>query len=224
MSHIAEELGSLYYETKYPAPLARSDPAQLFPDSSQAFLSPNLTNAYNYLANSRDNSVTSFKDFGSLQERGAAWLFLRWLVDQKGTGVLRKLEETTRTGTANVAAVAGEPFGTLLADFGVAVWTDSIPGRARATVPARYRFSSRNLRAIFGRLGATGAVPPRFPVRLTTLADAPVARDMKLGTADFLDVRVPAESASVQLRFAPGASDAGFRSALGAQVALFRLP
>ena len=30
---VAEELGSLYYENKFPPPTGRSNPAQLFPDS-----------------------------------------------------------------------------------------------------------------------------------------------------------------------------------------------
>lgn len=225
LSHIAEELASLHYERRYPAPQQRSNPAQLFPDSSQAFLVPNLVNAYNYLAASRDHSVTSFRDFGTLAERGAAWLFLRWLADQAGDDVFKRLVQTTRTGTENVSAVAGRPFTDLFADFGVAVWADSLPGVAREAVPARYRFALRNLRETFGRLSATGTVGGPFPLELTSVAGgAALSRDMRTGTLDFFEVRVPAESASVLLRFAPGAGDVGFRSPLGAQLAVLRLP
>ena len=38
MSIVAEELGSLYYEQKCPAPACRTNPSQLFPDSSEGFV------------------------------------------------------------------------------------------------------------------------------------------------------------------------------------------
>ena len=225
MSHIAEELGALHYERRYPAPEQRGSPDQLFPDSAEAFVTPNLVNAYNFLARSREHSVTSFAEFGTLQERGAAWLFLRWLVDQQGEAVLRRLEQTTLTGGENVAAAAGRPFDDLFADFGVAVWADSVPGVAREAIPERYRIASRPLRALFARLAASGAVSGGFPVQPTPLAGpAATARDMKAGSLDYYDVRVPAESASVLVRFAPGADDRGFARTLRAQLAVFRLP
>ena len=96
-------------------------------------------------------------------------------------------------------------------------------GLPRDAVPARYRFASRNLRALFARLNSTGNVRSAFPVRLTSLAGE-VSRDMRWGTMDFFDVRVPAESASVRVRFAPGSTDRGFATAAAAQYAVFRLP
>ena len=225
MSHIAEELGSLHYERRYPAPEQRAAPGQLLPDSAQTFGTPNFVNAYNYLARPRDHSVTSFAGVGTLPERGAAWLFLRWLVDQHGEQVLRRLEETTLTGDDNVAAAAGRPFDDLFADFGAAVWADSVPGLPRDAVPARLRFTSRQLRSLFAQLNAAGAVSGPFPVQPAPLGGpARAARDMKAGTLDYYDVRVPAESASVRLRFAPGADDRGFRPALRAQLTVLRLP
>src|SRR5262249_18214392 len=46
LSHIAEEMGSRYYEHKYPPPTGRTDPAQLFPDSSQGFIGGDLGNSW----------------------------------------------------------------------------------------------------------------------------------------------------------------------------------
>lgn len=159
LSHVAEELGSKYYEAKYPAPSGRTVPTQLFPDSSQAFINPDLRNAYFYLLAPRHNSVTTFSALGTLEERGAAWLFLRWLGDQKGDQIYKQLVETTRRGTDNVSAAAGEPFPALFGDFGIATYTDSIDGVPRSAVPARYRFTSRNTRQIFGRLFPTRPNP-----------------------------------------------------------------
>jgi hypothetical protein len=225
LSHVAEELASLHYETRYPAPQQRSAPEQLFPDSAQAFVLPNIVNAHGYLADSRGNSVTSFEDFGTLPERGAAWLFLRWLGDREGPGVYRRLVQTRLTGAENVAAVTGRPFHELFAQFGVAVWADSLPGLRRDAVPLPYRFTSRNLRALFARLAAVGVVRGGFPVRPASLAGgAALSRDMKAGSLDYFELRVPAESASVLVRFAPGAGDQGFPTRLQAQLSVFRLP
>lgn len=45
--------------------------------------------------------------------RGAAYLFLRGLVDQRGQGILGPLTQTGRAGPANVEAVIGQPFADL---------------------------------------------------------------------------------------------------------------
>ena len=165
LSLIAEETASRYYEAQYPPPNGRQTPDQLFPDSSQGFITNNLIYAYDYLLQSPSVSVTTFESSGTLEERGAAFLFLRWLLDQKGEALARSLVQSNLTGIQNVSAKAGEPFENLFGDFSVAVWTDSLPGIAREAVPARYRFTSRNLRRLFARLHSIGAVGPfAFPI------------------------------------------------------------
>jgi hypothetical protein len=223
MSLTAEENASVYYEEKYPAPLGRTDPNQLFPDSSQGFIVPDLIDAYNYLASSTSNSITTFKDFGTLEERGGGWLFLRWLGDQKGRGIYRSLVQTKTLGVANIEEQTAEPFGQLFGDFGLATLADSIPGVDRAAVPPRYRFGpSRNLRKIYDRLFTTGAVPTRFPItpRIatpTTLA----AGSMLPGTMDFFALQTPTPGSSFTVRFAPPGGGV-FRNNLEAQIAIFR--
>ncbi|OGG49194.1 MAG: hypothetical protein A3F84_07520 [Candidatus Handelsmanbacteria bacterium RIFCSPLOWO2_12_FULL_64_10] len=49
----------------------------------------------------------------NLGVRGAAYLFLRGLVDQKGQGILGPLTQTGKAGPANVEAVIGQPFADL---------------------------------------------------------------------------------------------------------------
>ena len=56
LSHIAEELGSLLYENDPSQP--RSTPSQIFPDSSQGFIGGDFRNAFTYLRNSMNTSVT----------------------------------------------------------------------------------------------------------------------------------------------------------------------
>lgn len=225
LSLIAEELGSRYYEDKYPPPTGRTNPGQLFPDSSQTYITNNLTYAYDYLAGSRDTSITTFKDNGTLSERGGAFLFLRWLGDQKGQGVFRRLVETNRTGIANVAAAASEPFANLFGDFGIAVYTDSLPGIPRGSIPARYRYTSRNLRQLFARLQSIGAVGPNpFPIVLDTIAPGQARQSsMVQGTMDFFTTLTPAGESATTLRFARP-DGLVLPSSLVPQVGIFRLP
>ncbi|HEY3286947.1 MAG TPA: hypothetical protein VGJ96_07475 [Gemmatimonadaceae bacterium] len=165
LSHIAEELASKVFEARYPAPLGRSTAEQIFPDSAQPFIAPQLLNAFVYLNNTAAHSVTTFAGAGSLEERGASWLFLRWLGDQKGDAIFRRLEQTSRRGIANVEAQAGEPFATLFGDFSVAIWADSLSGVPRAAVAPRYRFLSRNLRQLMARQALIAGWEDPFPVK-----------------------------------------------------------
>jgi hypothetical protein len=220
LSHIAEELGSKYYEAKYPAPTGRTVSTQLFPDSSQGFINPDLRNAYFYLLAPRHKSVTTFAALGTLEERGAAWLFLRWLGDQKGDQIYRQLVETSKRGTDNVATAAGEPFPALFGDFGIATYTDSIDGVPRSAVPTRYRFTSRNTRQIFGRLFPTRP----NPIATTQLGCSGAAtQPMLQGTSTYFLTGGTAgcSGTSVTMTAADGSA---LPATLLPQLAIFRLP
>ena len=228
MSHMAEELGSLYYERKYPSPQGRTDPAQLFPDSSQAFILGDLQNAFQYMNTSAASSVTNFTGAGSLDERGGAWLFLRWLADQKGNDILGRIEQSGDTGKTNIARKAGEDFARLFGDFSIALYTDSLPGVARGAIPPRYRFTTRNWRQIFNRLYSLGApdITAPFPISPKPIPfNGSVSGSMGGGTMDFYSLTTPAGSGSVSLQFQhDGNPPTAFDAKLGAQLGIFRLP
>jgi hypothetical protein len=117
LGQIAEELGSKYYEAKYPPPSGRSTTTQLFPDSAGPFIQPQLLDTYVNLNSTRAHSVTSYNGGGSLEERGATWLFLRWLTSQKGEDIFGRLVQTSKTGIADIQAQAGESFGAQVTIF-----------------------------------------------------------------------------------------------------------
>jgi hypothetical protein len=220
LSLIAEELGGKYYEQKYPAPAGRTNPSQLFPDSSQGFLVPNMEYLYDYLRAPTDSaSVTTFADFGSVYERGAAWYFLRWLGDQKGEDIYGRLVQTNLRGIENVRTQAGEDFSTLFGDFAIAAYIgDSLPGLPRTSIPPRYRTPSRNFRAIYNRIYSD------YPVTPSVLEiGSGVSTRMPLGTMDFYSLETAPESVPVSLRFStPGRTQ--LPSRMQAQVSVFRLP
>jgi hypothetical protein len=226
MSLVASELGSLYYEQKFPPPTGRSDPNQLFPDSSEGFIGEQLTSSYAYLLAPDTVTLTLHSDADlGLTWRGGDWLLLRWLGDQKGAGFYKQLEQTHLTGTANIAAAAGAPFASLFGDFSLALYTDSLPGVPKSSIPPRDRFTTRTLRqlyqAYFNAAGPSGSVPLPFPIAPSVLTGS-VSATMLPGTPTFYQVNTAGGAAQVQIQFtAPGGS--ALAGSLHPQLSVFRL-
>jgi hypothetical protein len=228
LSLIAEELGARYYEAKFPPPTGRTNLNQLFPDSAEAFISEKLFSSYEYLTAPDTLSLTLHSDDqGGLTWRGGDWLLMRYVGDQKGSGVYATLDQSNLTGLANLASATGMPFPQLFGNFAVALFTDSLVGLPRATVPAQYRFSSRNLRQLYQALynaaqGQDGITQP-FPLAPRVLAaGAKLSGSMVPGTAAFFRLTAAAGSGSVTLQFStPGGQQ--FPVSLHSQVNVFRL-
>lgn len=234
MSHIAESLAGKYYMQKYPPPSGRTDASQLFPDSAEGFLSGDIFNSYTYLLNpaSLDDtaSVMNWPHDGTLAERGAVWLFLRWLGDQKGEGIFKSLEQTALTGVANVQAQTAESIPSLFGDFSLALYTDSLPGLSRDQIADRFKFPGElSLRAIYNRIfvannGPSTLLPRPFPLEVTTLSPGAVADStMPSGTMSFFMVE-PTQSSGALSLFFTDLGGASFGSNLKAQVSVFRCP
>ncbi|HWG54642.1 MAG TPA: hypothetical protein VN677_15210 [Gemmatimonadaceae bacterium] len=230
MSHIAEEMGSRYFEHKYPPPLERTNPAQLFPDSAEGFITGDLSNAYQYLLTPEQFSITQFLQGGTTQERGGVWLFLRWLGDQKDSTIYTKLEQTSLTGVDNMQTQTGESLPQLFGDFSVALYTDSLVGLSRSVIPARWRFQSRNLREMFQALyNATSDdradFPRPFPTPVQTLAPSGTeSASMVPGTEQFYRLQLTRSGSNVELQFTDPGGNAFTNQLLGAQVSVFRCP
>ena len=224
LSHMAEEVASLLYENDPSQP--RTNPEQIFPDSSQGFINGNFNNAYEYLVAPKVSSLTNFTGYGTLPERGAAWLFLRWLGDQYGDGIFKRMVETQNTGLANVQAAAGAPFAQLHADFATAAYAANLPVEVRDGLPQRYRFISRDLQRIYARLhlvaGQTYTRPyPIIPLQLP--AGTSVGGTLLPGTQDWYELATNAGEALATVRFV-GADGQSLRSQLVPQVTILRLP
>ena len=145
LSHFAEELGG------------REVPDQFCPAFNQCedqFIRDDISNAYGYL----DDPESSFlvapsTSGGSLTERGAGWLFVRWLGDHfaatqpLATETTRALVLTNRTGAANVEAVTGVDFPTLVSQWQMANYVTNLPGFTPSS--NRLGYTSFNLRALY---------------------------------------------------------------------------
>jgi hypothetical protein len=202
LSHLAEELASLYYEGRYPPPSGRTSSFQLFPDSSNDFIAPNLGNAYRWLQVPSAFSPVRYPagSYGTLEERGASWLFCRYLVDRFGPNTTRQLLQTNRWGDANVEATTGVTMPRLLADFSLALWLDSLPGQPRLPLASPRRFRSRNLRQLFNALViARPSVGIGFPLVPLSVASTRRAT-LHPGSTEFFRVTVPAGGLRLAIR------------------------
>ena len=75
-----------------------------------------------FLTEPSDVSLIIAAGAGSLEERGAAWLFLEYLRGQAGNDtVLRLLTGATETGTVNVESVTGRQWPNLFSDWSAAL-------------------------------------------------------------------------------------------------------
>jgi hypothetical protein len=151
LSHLAEELAALHFEGL--------GQANLF----SRFALGDLYNAYIYLQNPGTQFLLPTEGTGSLEERGAAWLFLRWLLDQHGADLTRRLVETPRTGAENVSTVAGVDFSTMAAQWFLANYVSDLPG---FTAPARLRYTTWRFRETYQSLNqqAPNQFPDPFPI------------------------------------------------------------
>jgi hypothetical protein len=230
LSHMAEEIGSLSYEARFPAPSGRTNPASIFPDSASPYINPNLLFSYRYLFSSATFSLTSCApgSFCSLSERGGTWLFLRWIGDQQGGPTFRRLVETNLTGRANLEAATRRSTAALLGEFSLAVSADSLVGLPRNTAPPALRFSSRNVRrlykSLFDAFGILGGVGRPFPIEpLPLAAGGSVTGTMRPGTFLTYRMRVSAGTPAAVVRML-AIDGTPFPANSGAQVSVLRLP
>jgi hypothetical protein len=222
LSHIAEEVAARFYENKYGPP----PPPRIFNDTANIFIINDLSNSYQFLESTPTTSLTLFDATGTLAERGAAWLFLRWLADQKDSTIFGRLVQTNLRSIANVENVTGESFPALFGDWALALWTDSIPGHPRTSVPARNRFKSRNLRVIYARLNtvAPEVFPRAYPLVPRPLAfGSSVESSILPGTMEYFELMSSSTAPAVGTRFVRPDGQL-FADVLKAQLGMFRLP
>ncbi len=185
LAHLSEELAALHFNEL-------GDEAGF-----QRFAVGNLINAYDYLFDPASVFVIAGEGTGTLEERGAAWLFLRWVVDQYGEDVVRRMSETRLTGSNNVEAVTGAAFEQLLTEWFLANWVSDLPDSilADAAKPDRLRYKIWSLRTTFGgfneQLG--DRFPRAYPIVPRSLTPTGFDRSgvLRAGSGDYYEVVQP---------------------------------
>ena len=151
LSHYAEELGGWSFAGS--------------PEFNE-FMRGNLINAYAYLDATGDHFLAPSAGIGSLAERGAAWLFVRYVVDRyagdttvaEWNQLTRQLVETAVTGAENIEAVAGDPFTDIVTRWALANWVSDLPG---FTARTELRYDTWAFRTTYDSLHLRE--PSRFP-------------------------------------------------------------
>jgi len=195
LSHFAEELGGRSY-------LADADTATF-----SAFLESDLVFAFRYF-----KAPTSFfllvpdVDAATSEYRGASWSFVRWLVDQFGADVTRRLVETNLTGGSNVEAATGQPFSRLLAEWGLAWWVEDLPG---FQPPARLRYTSWDFRTTYAALNQISPLTfdRPFPIEPLIESDGRMlvrTGTLRAGSPDYLLLRLDPGAAPFAVSFTDG--------------------
>src|SRR5947208_2686261 len=172
LSHFAEEMGGRSY---------------LPGDSSTFcnFVGGDLYNAWQYFNAPQDHYLLATEGIGTLAERGAMWLFVRYLVDQyaadqsltAGDVVTRQLDQTTLTGAANVEHVTGRPFAETVTHWALANYVSDLPGFPPPPALPELRYKLWTFRADYptlsARCPAPNGIPGSFPLAPATgLGDA----------------------------------------------------
>ncbi|HET8634734.1 MAG TPA: hypothetical protein VFL88_11360 [Gemmatimonadales bacterium] len=216
LSHFAEETGGRGIPDQY----------CVNQDCLTQFQVGDVQNAYGYLSDPESFFlVEPSSSSGLLEERGANWLFVRWLVDQFGSDVTgaaftRTLVATNKVGSDNVAAVTGVPFSTLVPQWQLANYLDDLPGFV--TQEPRLRYTSWNFRATFADLNGQDPTdfPLAFPLRPDSVTTGAYDRKGTLRAGSGLHLRViqPPSSAAVTLQLTDS-----LRRAIGASTAAPRI-
>jgi hypothetical protein len=216
LSHFAEELGG------------RQVPDANCPDfnscADEFVGNGDLPNAFEYLSDPESSFlIEPDSSQGLLAERGANWLFVRWLADHfasdtiLGTDFTRRLVATSLLGSANVASQAGADFSTLVTEWQMANYLDDLPGFSEPT--GRLRYKSWNFRAV---AAANSRLYPLVPDSTTTGAYQHAGF---LRTGSGLHVRIiqPASSGGVDFVLTATDSTKAVPATVGPRIGLVRI-
>jgi hypothetical protein len=150
-SHYAEELGGRSYAVSPNAVVTDCTVGT----TECSFYGGDLLNAYDYLDSTSRHFLLPTAGIGSLAERGAAWLFVRYVVDKYAAGstmgdwntLTRALVGTSQTGAQNITAVTGDPFTTVVSRWALATYVTD-----QAGAPPELQYDSWRLRAVYTSL------------------------------------------------------------------------
>ena len=156
LSHYAEENGGRTY----------------LPDSTTfcSYAFGDVYNAGQYFTAPQNYFLVDTVGIGGLANRGAYWLFVRYLVDQVAAtlgstdSVTRRLDMTNLTGAANVShAAGGAPFATIVERWALANYVSDLPGFA---APSELQYLTWQFRTAFPTLNnsCSSRIPAQFPL------------------------------------------------------------
>jgi hypothetical protein len=182
-----------------------------------------LVNAFAYLESPEDFFlIEPGSSSGKLEERGANWLFVRWLVDHfatdsvLGTDLTQRLVATNLVGAANVVAQTGVSFSTLVPEWQLTNYLDDLPGFSQPS--ARLRYKTWNFREVAAANARTYPLVPDS----TTGADYSHVGILRAGSGKHVLVLQPPDSGPVDFLLWGGVGEP-FPSVVDPRVAVVRI-
>ncbi len=221
LSHYAEELaGRLIPDVECSG----------FTSCRSEYISSNLRNAYDFLANSEATFLVAPSGKSpTLEERGAGWMFVRWLADHYGadslgTNLTRALVQTNLRGEANVASATGGSFSNLVAEWMLASYVDDLQDFTPLSERITYKYWG--FRATF----QANCCEPNATFAKAWPTDAPVvvgpfsrSGTLRGGSGKHFRVVRMTGSSSQDLLLGSNTSGAGIDQALKARIAIARI-
>ena len=223
LSHFAEELGGRLI------PDAQCTPAGYSSCRAQ-YSGGNILNAYDYLKDTESEYMffpTSGQ--GTLPERGAVWLFLRWVLDQfeggnvLGTATTRALVGTSQTGITNVTAVTGGDPALMVPRWQLANYLDD--GTELPSEPTGFlRYTSWGLRGIWTDPRNASTFPNGFPLVPAVLAGTvPRNGNLKAGSGKHFMLTQTANGLAVDIQVLKNSTGAALDPQLQARIGVVRI-
>jgi hypothetical protein len=200
-SHYAEELGGRSYEIQPESSILDCT----IGTTECRFYSGNLLNAYKYLDSTQNHFLLPTSGIGTLAERGAAWLFVRYVVDQHAAGatlgdwnaLTRSLIATANTGAQNIAAVTGDPFATTVSRWALANY---MTDRGQ---PVELQYTSWGFHSVFSSLHSQrpNLFPNFYPLNPPAFAgrDVDTSATLRAGSGIYIRATQPAGGAGFTL-------------------------
>jgi hypothetical protein len=199
LSHIAEEL--VFHRATGTAPRqnigAASFGTQPFDELFARYMAPNFGRLRVFLEDPQTFSpYSSWDDLGT---RGAAWAFLRYAADQRGSAdadVWMRLVNSRVAGFDNLADVFGPNVAQMMHDWTVAMYADDhVP-----SVDAMHANPSWNFRAAYPAMPTAARSYPLVDAVRTLSSDVPHTLSLRGGSAAYLRFGVTAgKEASVRV-------------------------
>jgi hypothetical protein len=185
-------------------------------------------NAAQYFMAPHNYFLVDTAGIGGLANRGAFWLFVRYLVDQVGAtlgsadSVTRRLDRTALTGATNVSNVAGgTTFPTILARWALANYVSDLPG-----FPSELQYLTWQFRTAFPALNSkcSSRIPAQFPLDPAAVngGSAQLAGMLRAGSGSYYRLPQAAGTPGFTLLFSNGAG-AALRPTLVPRLNVIRL-
>jgi hypothetical protein len=215
LSHFAEELGW------------RTVPASQCDNCFDNFVGGDISNAYAYLINPEvQYLIAPESGDATLPQRGAAWLFLRWLADHfaadsmLGTQFTRGMEQSSVVGAVRISQVTGVDFPVLVGEWQMANWTDDLPGFPQDGI---LTYRSWDFRSVYAANypAEFSKVFPLTPDSTTGAYSHPGT--LPAGSGRTVRYKLPAGSAGVTIRMAGTTAGGALTAAIVPWLAVVRV-